>query len=155
MGKRKGKRWGPGNPLWEWRKRKGLLGKWSKPSSGGTKKKRRTSPVARKHRRRKGGFTIPIAVVSPLVAIPFVPAKQGWSSPLQDALKGNWNAVGAAMVNGFNPFVEVETNGQLKFGLHLPNYLAMLVGGYAAHWIAGKMGINRALGRAKIPVIRV
>lgn len=30
-----------------------------------------------------------------------------------------------------------------------------IAAGFVAHWIAGKMGINRALGRARVPFIRI
>jgi len=34
-------------------------------------------------------------------------------------------------------------------------YTAPIIGGFLVHWLAGRLGVNRALGRAKVPFIRI
>ena len=113
--------------------------------------------MARKKSRKKRSFTIPLTIVAPIVAIPMVPSRSGWASPLNDAKAGRWTSVGAHLVNGFQPFFEIDNPVTFagKFSLHIPRYLAMIVGGVISHKIASFLGVNRALGRAGVPVVRV
>lgn len=129
----------------------------SRVSNPKTKRRKTRRMARRKKKRGKRGFTVPLSIVAPIVAIPFVPSKEGWASPLEDAQKKNWKAVGAHLVNGFQPFFEVQDPNTFKgnFGFHIPRYIAMLTGGVLTHMVASKLGINRAIGRAGVPVIRV
>lgn len=113
--------------------------------------------MAKKKNRKKRSFTVPLAIVAPVVAIPFVPSREGWASPLQDAQEGKWKAIGAHIINGFVPFYEVHDpdNFAGKFGLHIPRYLAMILGGTLVHMIASKLGVNRAIASSGIPFVRV
>lgn len=120
-------------------------------------KKRSGKKTGKKKNRKKPGFTVPLTIVAPIIAIPLVPSRDGWASPMEDAKNGDWKAVGAHLVNGFQPFISIinPRYGYTKFELHVPRYLAMILGGVIAHKIASKLGVNRALGRARIPFIRV
>ena len=97
-----------------------------------------------KRRRSKGGFTVPVAVVAG-----FAP-------------------LGALVVNGFR-------TGGIDYGLkelstyttgyipqenrwsfaHLARGMGPVLAGVMVHKLAGKLGINRALGRAGVPFLRI
>ena len=121
----------PGNPR-----------KKSKKSKGGRK-------VAKKKRRRRLSFTIPLAPVAGLAA--------GLAEPIQYLIKGdtnnainhlvyNYTGIPNAMQGGGN----WDPNG-LKKGL-LPLVIGLLI-----HKLVGgpPLNLNRALGRARVPLIRI
>lgn len=113
--------------------------------------------MTKKNKRKKPGFTVPLSIVAPIVAIPLTPSIDGWAAPVNDAKAGRWHAVGAHLVNGFQPFYQVNDpiTFQGKWGLHVPRYLAMICMGVVTHIGASKLGINKALAGARIPFIRV
>lgn len=124
---------------------------------GATKRRstRRVSPKRRNNPRRKsnpkGGnkrmgkrsTTIPLAVVGGVFGAPAVRA--GISKIFKGDLKGAMGEAGriaGATSSGFNAKVAME------------NIMPILVG-IGIHKVASKLGVNRALGRAKIPLIRI
>lgn len=150
---RKGIPWGPKNPLWRWRKKKGLLGKGKKAYKSKTVK-RVTRLYHGGKMKRKGSrrsFTLPIAPIAGLLGA-VVGARPGWNSVAGAVQKGDWNDAGNVMVNyftGYNPKSGKWEWESLKVGL-IP-----IVAGFAVHFVASKLGINRMLGRARVPVIRI
>lgn len=54
------------------------------------------------------------------------------------------------LTTGFDP-----ADGQWKPGLAVRNFYGPLAIGYAAHTLASRLGINRALARAGIPLARI
>ena len=122
----------------------------------------------RKHRRIRRFFravrskprpTIPISVVAPLGASFFVEPKPGWNTPFYWA-----KAVASGQTQYGDNLMRCLLNGWLflgtgggnyNFDINGGQYTKMMIIGLAVHWIAGKLGINRALGRTKIPFIRI
>jgi len=101
--------------------------------------------MARSKRRRNGRskarFTLPVAIVAgfipPLVG---VWNRRNSGTAIGDYLKGAF--IGLDSAGNFNPAL-------LKSGL-MPVVLGMIM-----HMVASRFGVNRALGRAGIPFIRV
>ena len=103
----------------------------------------------RKTRRRK--MTIPMAAVGGALAGIFVPPSGANKSALTLFMEGNlesglkhllWN------YTGYNPYNNT-------WNIMAATGLQIAIGGIAAHKIASWLGINRALGNAKIPLIRI
>lgn len=89
-------------------------------------------------------MTIPIAPVAGLAA--------GLSFPAEALMRGDWLSAAyrvCSSYTGYDPQAQTWSMDNLKRGL-MP-----LMIGFAIHWIAGKIGVNRMLGRAKIPLIRI
>lgn len=102
----------------------------------------RSRPKARRHARAK--MTIPLAVVAGFVPLG-VFAYEGY-------LAGGFANAGrriAQRLTGYDSTANVFIAKELMAGW------GPIVTGFAVHWFAGKMGINRALGRAKIPLLRL
>ena len=91
-----------------------------------------------KHRRTK--FTLPLAVVAG-----FVPVGVGlWNR------RGSSTEMGNFLQAGFTGM----SNGQFSLGNFKMGLLPVAMG-FVAHSIASKLGINRAIARAGIPLIRI
>lgn len=119
--------------------------KTTRRKSNPKRRKRTTARRKRKSRRQK--FTIPLAVVGGLAA--------GLAGPASHVVQGDWEEglrQLAANYTGAYP----RRNGTVDWNMeYLKRGLVPLVLGIAAHKVAGMLGINRALGRAKIPLIRI
>lgn len=97
--------------------------------------------VKEKTHHKKPGMTIPLAIVAGF-AVPVAGVFQLGGMTLQDKVTtvGRW-------MTGFD-----------RAGFHpdaLKNGLYPVLGGFAVHWFANKIGINRAMARARIPLIRI
>ncbi len=100
--------------------------------------------MAKKKSRRSGGMTIPLTIIAG-----FAPVVGGTISRLRTSgIEGASNFLLAGMT-GFDKASNSWSLGNLGLGLG-----PILLGGLA-HKIAGRMGINQALGRAKVPLLRV
>lgn len=106
-----------------------------------------------KRGRKKSSFTLPIAVVTPIAASTFIEGKGGWGgSPLSEAMAGRYDHAFNHLVAGWLGYSIPEK----KFDfVNAATYTKLTLVGLAIHWILGKLGVNRALGRAKVPVIRI
>jgi len=97
-----------------------------------------------KKRNGKRGFTISAAIVAGMAA----PAVKLW-----EARSGGISGVAreaGRILTGFDFWNGTFNFGTMRYGL-LP-----IVGGLAVHWLVGqKLGLNRVLGRAGIPFIRL
>ena len=122
-----------------------------------TRKRRRYFGRARARVRRfRAKPTIPISVVLPLATSFLTEPSAGWNTPLywaQAVASGQTQYaknLGDCLLNGW-----LFTDSSGKIDLSKGSYTKMMLLGLAVHWVAGKFGLNRALGRAKIPYIRV
>ena len=97
----------------------------------------------RKGKRRRPGFTLPIAVIGGIAGMPNL---QG---AVQAGITGDFPRVGREL----GGIVGVQ-EGRFDFNLLLKNMVPLFAGGIV-HWLAGKFGINRAIGRARIPIFRI
>lgn len=99
--------------------------------------------MAKKKQRKRAGFTIPIAVVAGAgaQALPVI----------EKAAKGDWGGVVDKLLYQYGCYN--KTKG--AFDLKLVGNYAPLIVGLIIHVIASKLGLNRILGRAKIPYFRI
>ena len=101
--------------------------------------------MAKKRRsRRNGGMTIPISVVAGLLP-GTMDTVDGFR---QYGLKGG-ATVASRVWTGYDPQSNKWYWSQLQRGA-VPLLVGMLV-----HNVASRLGVNRALGRAKIPFVRI
>lgn len=89
-------------------------------------------------------MTVPIAPIAGLAA--------GLAGPTQRAINGDFSGAIKEITYNYTGF-NVDS-GQFDPG-GLWRGLAPLLAGYMVHWTASKIGINRALGRARVPIVRV
>ncbi len=100
--------------------------------------------AGKKKRRRRGGMTIPLTIVAG-----FAPVISGSVSRLRTGGIGAVSDFLLAGMTGFDRATNSWSLGNMSLGLG-----PILLGG-VAHKVAGMLGVNRALGRAKIPLLRV
>lgn len=100
----------------------------------------------KKKRRRKAGFTLPISIIAPLAmqGVKFV--ENTTNHGLSDATK--------VLVKDFTGYQPDPNYDAFKFNRMKEGLLPLLVG-VAVHKVAGRLGLNRALGRAGVPIIRI
>lgn len=106
----------------------------------------RTRYIARPRRRSRTKLSIPMAVVAGL-AVPLVEVvshikygptgENGYMDVAQRIFTGSSPAY-----PGFNQF-------WFKWSYY------PMIAGFAAHWIASRVGLNRAIARAGLPLIRI
>lgn len=109
----------------------------------------RSRAVARRRRffsrsrpRAKAKMTIPLSVVAG-----FVPVAVGvWNR------RASGTAIGDYLVSSFAGIT--PSTGQFNFA-NLRNGLLPIVAGFMVHKVAGAVGINRAIARTGIPLIRI
>lgn len=102
----------------------------------------------RRYRRRKRQsrkFTIPIAVVAGVAA--------GSAPPIIHAIQSRDFRMSIRMLVENYTGIDIDTGKFYWEGLS--RGLLPLIMGVAIHKVAGVLGINRALGRAKIPILRI
>lgn len=98
----------------------------------------------KKTARRTHSFTIPVAVIAGLAPGAYR-AYEGFST---DGIRGLAYRLSNDFT-GFDPYQKKFNLFEMKYGL------GPLLLGVAVHKVAGKLGINRALGRAGVPFLRV
>jgi len=116
-----------------------------------TKKKSGSKKMATNRKRRQ--FTVPAALVSG-VALGFVikPASN-WDSPYEAARRGAWDT---AIKNYATNMIGYRADTGAIFDTTIGmKGLWALFGGFVIHKLATILGLNRALGRARIPYMRV
>ena len=102
--------------------------------------------------------TLPISVIAPLAASFMIEPTSGWMSPLttvQAIASGQTQYaknLGDQLLNGW---LFLDSSRGYTLDLSKGLYTKMMLAGLAVHWAIGKLGINRALGRAKIPYVRI
>lgn len=115
------------------------------------KPKRRGGGMVKKVRRKRPGFTLPIAPILGLGSGFFL-APEGWNPPVNAILEGDAKAAGESLLANFLFYDCV--NKKFDF-VNKGIGTKLTIVGLIVHWIAGKFGVNRALGRARVPVVRV
>jgi len=84
-------------------------------------------------------MTLPIAIIAPTAALVV--------SNAQRAAAGNWLGVQQSLTG-------MDDAGKFHAAWVIENY-GPLAAGFVIHYAAGRFGMNRALGRAKVPLIRI
>lgn len=97
-----------------------------------------------KKRRRKNSTTLPLAVVAGLVAGLYTPATYLMSGDIKNTMRFT-----SRNYTGYDPMEGRFYAGDIKKGL-----VPLMVGG-VIHKVAGKIGINRVIGKAGVPFIRI
>ena len=104
-------------------------------------------------RKRRGGnrkITLPISLIAPVV-ITVTKRMPSGSSIVENIQKGDWGTLSYNLTE----LIGIEApSGKFRLD-YLINTIMPFVGGYVLHKVAGMLGINRWLGRAKIPFIRI
>lgn len=95
--------------------------------------------MAKKKSHRSAKMTIPLAFAAPIVMRGIDTAKDLMNGKTQDA---------AYVLTGVN------SSGHFDAGRVITTY-APIVAGYAIHKGASMLGVNRALARMKIPLVRL
>ncbi len=106
-------------------------------------RKRRSYARGIPQRRKKPAFTLPLAVVAGLAP----GLSQLWAAK-KYGIQQIAN-VAARDYIGYDPDTGQMTTKFLGYGLY------PVLAGWLVHALAGKFGINRMLGRASIPVLRI
>lgn len=99
----------------------------------------------RRRSRGKGKFTIPMAVIGGLV-------------PAGADILSAWKVGGAEAALGHVSLVSTgydPADGQWKPSFAMQKLYGPLFIGFMVHKIAGRLGINRALGKAGVPFVRI
>ncbi|GAH92552.1 unnamed protein product [marine sediment metagenome] len=107
--------------------------------------KRRRNPPAKRRRYRSSGIKIPLGIVAGFA--PYViDLKKGYDA---DGFQG-MGMYGIRSLTGYDYIGHEWHFADMSFGL-----FPILMGMGIHKFIGGTLGINRALGRAKIPLIRI
>jgi len=122
----------------------GITGKKSKSSKKVVKTRKKVRKTAKKKTKRRYSMTIPLAPVLGLAA-PLVHSIPWFK---QDIVSG-FNDLSASILGYDFKAAQFDWN-TMKRGL-VPIVLGLLV----HKFIGGKLGVNRMLGRAKIPLLRL
>jgi len=110
--------------------------------------KRRYSRARRYYARLKGRakkMTIPIGPVAGILGAPAV----GYA--IGDIMRGDVNQA----LNNVKSIVGITPSGTFDLGLVKVNMTPVIVGLLAHKFIGGTLGVNRALGAAHVPLIRI
>ncbi len=108
---------------------------------------RRRNPSRKKNPRRRAGFTLPVAAVAG-----FAPLTFGLIGAARRALAGDMAGASQEAVirtTGFN-------TDTMRF--HWPTFVGSygpILMGMIVHTIASRLGVNRLLGRARVPFLRI
>jgi hypothetical protein len=97
-----------------------------------------------KRHHSKAKMTIPLAIVAGFVPL----ASNAWTRFQREGIAGLGRELPADLI-GIDPTSGVWNMKWLMRGT------VPILGGFVIHKLAGKLGINRALGKAGIPFIRI
>ena len=100
--------------------------------------------MAKKKTKRRARPTIPLAVVAGFMA----PARIIYRESLSNGIEGGVAATGR-IFTGYDSTRGVWDFRQLQFGF------GPVLMGFGIHKVATMLGVNRALGAARIPFIRI
>lgn len=98
---------------------------------------------ARGHRRAK--MTVPLAVIGGLVPMG-VDVIQAYRVGGAEAALGHVSMC----TTGYDP-----SDGKMKLGFAMQKLYGPLLAGFLVHKLASGLGVNRALGKAGVPLLRV
>lgn len=106
--------------------------------------RRRYFPRPRRRAASKAGFTLPLAAVAGFVPLGL--------NVYNGAKTGGINGAGFELVRGTTGYNWQA--GRMEWPA-LVRGLGPIVAGFMVHKLASKLGVNRALGKAGIPFIRI
>lgn len=125
----------------------------SKSKKPKTKKGKRKMARRKKKTNRRRNFTIPAALVTGASLGLFIKPDPSWDSPFEAAKRGAWDiAVKNYATNMIGYRADTGAIFDTEIGM---KGLVALIGGFIIHKVASMIGLNRALGRARIPFLRV
>ena len=123
------------------------------PRARTVKAPRKVKRKMAKKKRRRTSRTIPLAPVIGLIGT-VATAKHPWAASGDTMIHKVFDGNLEGAVNDIpGAFLGIADDG-LHWDTLVHTWSPLFVG-FGIHWIAGLMGINRVLGRAKIPLIRV
>jgi len=114
------------------------------------RRRRRVRRIYVRRRARRRSKTIPIAPILGFATGFFVPSEGRSNSPFDNARQGNWNAAVAGLMQNFTGYDPLQRSWGVPRGL-----IALVVGMLIHKFVGGFLGVNRVLGRARIPLIRL
>ena len=125
-----------------------------------TKSSKSKTTKSKKSTKSKGGnmgkrrnFTIPGALVTGVALGFFIKPDPTWDSPYEAVKRGNWDiAIKNYATNMIGYRADTGAIFDTTIGM---KGLVALIGGFLIHKLATMIGLNRALGRARIPFLRV
>ena len=105
----------------------------------------------RKNKNRKGKpFTIPVALVAGCTA-PFVMSSATGPSILQSVIDGDFEQAGQSF---YERFTGINPNGVFNLTNLINNYKP-IIAGIGIHYAASKLGVNKRIAAAGIPLFRI
>lgn len=107
-------------------------------------RRRTITRYIRRGRSRAAKTTIPLAVIGGFVPL----GVRGYNGFHANGIVGALDGVSSGLT-GYSVF-DQKWHPEV-----MAQYVAPIVGGFLVHWLAGRLGINRALGRAKVPLLRI
>jgi len=123
----------------------------------GSKKSKGGGRMARRRGGRRGGFTIPMALVAGLSVPPIRAASAQGAFPgrVDAILKGNTLEAQALVSDWMAHYIGYVAHANVWRWDYAAVGWGTLLLGAVAHKVAGLLGVNRALGRAKVPLLRI
>jgi len=118
----------------------------TKKVTGGKK----MAKAKKRGRRRRSGFTLPIAAVGGAAAGFVINAPWG-GSPVSKAMTGDWKGAFDAIIMNYTG---INTNTGAWDPVQAKGAWAAIAG-ILMHMVASRLGVNRALGRAGVPILRI
>lgn len=126
--------------------------KKSRSSNPRPKKKARKVRSVAKRKRRRQGFSIPLAPIAGL-ACGLLTNSQGWS-PVEFALAGNWQFAVAALAQNYLGFDPIS--GKIDLLMMKNGTLPLVLGLMIHKFVGGRpLNANAMLARAGVPLIRI
>jgi hypothetical protein len=117
------------------------------------KHKSRSYKMARRRVHKRSGkrsFTLPVAPLAGVIGS-FAQTAPSGRSLVSDLMTGNGSGF---LYDAKEIFTAVDANGKFRPEWAMKTYLPPALG-ILVHIAASKLGVNRALGRAKVPIIRI
>lgn len=94
---------------------------------------------------RSKSFTLPLAAIAGIVA----------SEPVRGIFKSAMDGNVSQIPLYFGHFAGIKGDtGRFDLRIFLETYVPLFMG-FGVHWLASRMGVNRALGAAKVPIVRI
>lgn len=107
-------------------------------------RRRTITRFIRRGRSRASHSTVPMAVMAGFVPM----AVRGYNGYKANGIVGGLDGISSALT-GYSVF-DQKWHPEIMM-----QYLAPIAYGWGIHWLAGRLGVNRALGRAGVPFLRI
>ncbi len=125
----------------------------TKSSNKSTTKKKKSGSKSMATNRKRRAFTIPAALTSGVLLGFVIKPDPTWDSPFEAARRGDYaTAIKNYATNMIGYRADTGAIFDTTIGM---KGLWALIGGFMIHKVATMIGLNRALGRARIPYLRV